>query len=219
MSDENRAGELILSKIGMFNSAVVLYEDTIESNFLNAVDQAIESFAEAHDWGGDFGLHLDSQKENGTWLAPGSWKQVVDESLEADQSPEYRAWVAVGWMHGKSDYWIPLFCNKGVDRGRAGFMFLVTPNSAKGGKRAWNAYAKNINTELINKLVDLGFEDLKDGKFFMPVTFDAGTLAATWRESGEFSYDDDAFKPLADGLRNLKAAKEIFDQILEEAPL
>lgn len=211
MPTENTAGKLILSKLGMFNEAVVLFENTIEPSLLEGFDRVIGDFADKYNWAGEFDLHGENYS---CWLAPENWGVAKPEN-----DLVYKASFEMDYIHGDDDYWAALFCNQGVDGGQAGFKFVVKPNREKGGKKAWNAYAKEIGHASIAELASLGFKNLGGGVFFLPILLDEDILASTWDASGKFSHDDDAFNPLTDGLEKLKTAEKIFTQILNAAPL
>lgn len=199
MSEDNKAGQLILSQLKMFNEAAVLFEQLVQPAILKGIDSTIEAFGEESDWDGKYELESDDD----CWLAPKTWIT----------NPGEKARFTIDWIDGDDDYWIALFCDVATQGGRAGFFFRVEP-SAFGGKNAWNAYAKKIPQELISKLTALGFQNRNKGSFFLPVTLDNQLLANSFLEYGEFTEDDDSFAPLLAALETLKQAVPIFDQIM-----
>lgn len=211
MSDEKKAGALILSQLGMFNESRKLFENTVETAILDGFDRAVEKFAEVNDWVGKFELSGDDSE---CWLAPKDWN-----SAEPGEEPDVKARFKVHCINDDDDYWTALFCGQGGSGGEAGFSFSVRPNKEKGGKTAWNKYAQLIDPALILNLASDGFKNLGKGVFMLPVRLDVNLLASTWEENEKFSYDDDVFFPLVQALEKLKTAQNIFNQILNSAPV
>jgi len=208
MATDRKAGQLILSQLKMLNESIFLLEETIEPAILEGIDASVESFAEKHDWVGEYTLATDDD----CWLAPKTWI-----SNPEDEDPEYKAWFAIDCIDGDKDYWVSLFCEAAAQGGRAGFRFTIN-SDILGGKNAWNAYAKKIPQELISKLTELGFQNLGKGNFFLPVKLDSEALGNSFLEYGKFSNDDDSFAPLLDAMEKLKKAAPIFDQIISNYP-
>jgi len=207
MSNENKAGALILSQLGMFNEAVSLLA-TIESKFFEAFDESVSGFAEENGWVGNYDL---SDNED-CWVAPNNWNMAEPEE---DHDP--KAKFAIDTInHDANDYWIALFCEQGKSGGEAGFMFDVN-YKVFGGKTTWNNFAKTINQSMSSKLLRLGFKNKGKGIYFLPIHLDANLLANTWEENGEFAHDDDCFEPLRQAFGKLKESQEIFTQILSKA--
>jgi len=194
MATDRKAGQLILSQLKMLNESIFLLEETIEPAILEGIDASVESFAEKHDWVGEYTLATDDD----CWLAPKTWI-----SNPEDEDPEYKAWFAIDCIDGDKDYWVSLFCEAAAQGGRAGFRFTIN-SDILGGKNAWNAYAKKIPQELISKLTELGFQNLGKGNFFLPVKLDSEALGNSFLEYGKFSNDDDSFAPLLDAMEKLK---------------
>lgn len=207
MSNENKAGALILSQIGMLNEAIAML-NTVESKLLESIDTVIKDFTDENGWIGNFDL-----SKNGSWLAPSEWKLT-----EPEDGLHPNAWFDVDIINNDDDddYWTALFCEQGISGGEAGFMFNIEYKFF-GGKTAWNNFAKTIDQSMISKLLNLGFKNQGKGIFFLPIHLDANLLASTWEENGEFTHDDDCFDPLRQALEKIKAAQEIFSQILNKA--
>lgn len=205
MSEDKKAGHLILSRLGMFNEAVVLFENVIEPAMKKGIDACAEYFVEENDWCGEFEFHSDDS----CWLAPAHWR-----SNPGDEDPELKAWFEIDYIEDNNDFWTALFCGVATQGGEAGFSFCIDPASF-GGKNAWNACAKKIPQDLILALDGIGFKNLGKGKFFLPVRLDCQQLAQSWLEFGEFTRDDDSLIPLAASLEKLKQAVWIFDQIMQ----
>lgn len=209
MSEENKAGQLILSQLGMFNEAKILFENTVEPAVLRGIDTCVESYAEDNDWNGKYEL----VSEYDCYLAPKTWITNPGE-----EEPEFKAKFVIDTIDDHDDYWTADFCGLASQGGQAGFMFSVD-HASFGGKNAWNACAKKIPAELISQLTKLGFQNQNKGEFFLPVTLNNQLLAQSWLEYGEFTKDDDSLIPLCEALEKLKQAVPIFDQIMQNCAL
>ena len=206
MSEEREAGQLILSQLGMFNEAVVLYENVIEPAIAKGFDKCIETFANDNEWSGEYEFHTENSN---CWLAPKQWI-----TNPGDEKPEFKAWFELDCVDGDGDFWGALFCRVGTKGGEAGFAFEITP-SCFGGKNAWKACAKQIPQEVIAKLGELGFKNKNNGRFFLPVYLDNQQLAQSWLDYGVFTHDDDSLAPLRNALEKLKDAAPLFDGIVK----
>lgn len=204
MSEDRKAGQLILSQVGMFNEAVVLFENTIQPAVLAGIDACVESFAEDNGWDGEF-----EANEINCWLAPRTW--ITNPGAE---EPEFKAKFEIDYIDSNDDYCTACFCGVATQGGQAGFVFSIDPGCF-GGKTAWNACARKIPQDLIAQLTRLGFQNKDKGQFFLPITLDPQQLAQSWADSGEFTQDDDCFKPLYAALEKLKQAVPVFEQIMQ----
>lgn len=204
MSEERKAGELILSRFEMFNEAVVLFETVIQPAIHDGIDKCIESFASKNDWLGEYKL-----SDGNCWLSPRSWTINSEE-----EKPSHKAWFYVDCLDGNNDFWTATFCGIGTENSEAGFFFSIDPK-VFGGKNAWNAYTKLIDQELISQLTAIGFHNKDKGRFFLPVRLDINQLAKSWLEYGEFSKDDDSLTPLNTALATLNQSVAIFDLIMQ----
>lgn len=206
MSNENKAGALILSQIGMFSEATYLFEK-VQTNMFESFDEIIKNFADENDWVGNFNLSGNSQD---CWLLPKNWNLAKPK-----EKIDYKARFKVDYINDENDdHWTALFCKQGSASGEAGFKCDVKLK-AFGGKSSWNDLVCN-DPKIISNLTKLGFK-LNKGILFFPIHLDANQLAETWEENGEFSYDDDCFEPLRQALGKLKTAEDIFSQILNQA--
>lgn len=206
MSEDKKAGQLILSQLKMFNEAVVLFENVISPAINRGIDSCVENFVEKNDWLGEFEFESDNKK---CWLAPGHWC-----SNPAEEDPEFRAWFEIECIEDGDNYWAALFCGVATQGGEAGFKFCINPRIF-GGKNAWNASAKKIPQDIILKLEGLGFKNLGRGEFFLPVLLDSQKMSQSWFEFGEFTKDDECFTPLCAALEKLKQAVQTFDQVMQ----
>lgn len=209
MAEENQAGKMILSNIGMFNEAVVLFEKIIEPAIMKSIGECVEAFAKSEQWINYF----DNDDGLDCWLAPSQWNVDSDPKAKFD----------LNYTNDDDgfDCWHALFCNQGSTGGEAGFMFYAD-EVLFGKKRAWNNNFKTIDGALVDKLKNIGFKVVdNDGKktFFLPVHLDALQIAEIWGNDGEFSGDDSCFEPLKSAMEKLKMAWPTFDAILNAWPV
>ena len=212
VADERKAGVLILSNLGMFNEAAVLFEKVVQPAILKAINYSIETFAEENDWDGEFDL---AGHNNECWLAPLAWNIA-----EPDDEVCYKASFDIDFINGANDYLTALFCKQGTEGGEAGFMFNIDPRLF-GGKTAWNYYIKSINPELIAKLEKAGFKRQGKGKFFLPVHLDVNEIKSAWEKYGEENMEnfaDDALAPLNLALQLIQSYCGTFDEIMNNVP-
>ncbi len=214
MTSEFQAGKMILSQIGMFNEAAILFEHEIQPAVLGAIDECVEVFAKAEQWPGNFELAGD---ECDCRLAPEQWNQREDDT---DFDP--RAWFAVDCVDDKDDHWTALLCKQGSAGGEAGFMFAVD-SGVYGTKASCSKYLSSLNDETLEQLRKIDFKLVDYGKgkktFFLPIVLNADSLAETWGNSGEFSEANPCFEPVKVALEKLKMAWPIFDGILKAWPV
>lgn len=211
MSQERKAGELILSQLGMFNEAMVLYGTVIEPAIFKGIDECVENFVHDSEWIGKSHLGPD-----GSWVAPKTWL-----NNQGEEEPERNAWFEIDVIESHDDYWPALFCGAGTRGGQAGFLFKVN-NRIFGGLNPWKKYVNSIITgELMAQLSKLGFKKWGDKNefFFLPVLLDNKVLAQSWLDYGEFTKDDESLAPLNEALEKLKQAAPIFDQIMQACPV
>jgi|GEM_PF-427389 len=211
MADERKAGSMILSQLGMFNEAVILYGNVVEPTILKAIDKSIENFTDENNWEGEFDLAGD---DNDCWLYPAEWNIAGP-----GEEPAPKARFSIDCINGDDDYWAALFCRQGSTGGEAGFIFDVDPTKFN-GRRAWNTYTTTIDPVLIATLDRAGFNALGRGKFFLPVHLDANLLASAWETYGEEEISefamDDSLKPLTIALETLKRSCETFEKIMSD---
>lgn len=207
MSEERKAGQLILSQLGMFNEARILFENTVEPAVLSGIDSCIESFAEENDWDGVYKL----ASKDDCRFAPKRWI-----SNPGERRLIFTAKFQIECLEDNDDYWTAVFCGKASQGGQAGFMFSLDP-SFLSEKIDWNIFTQKIPQELIFQLTtSLGFQNTTNGKFFLPVLLNNEQLAKSWLNVGEeFSADDKSLIPLREALEKLKQAVPIFDQIMQ----
>lgn len=210
MGSEHKAGSLIISQIGMFNEAAVLFESVILPAFFGGIDLCIKNFANQKNWLGVFDL---SGEESNCWLAPKKWNEA-----ESEKEPECKAWFAIDTINDNDDYWTALFCGQASKGGEAGIMFDVDP-AKFGGRRACNAYFREIDPSLIDKLAKKGFKNMGRGQFFLPVRLDSAKLASAWEDNeGEFPADDECFSPLLSALETIQNSWMDFNAIVSGYP-
>lgn len=214
MADETKAGALLISQIGMFNEAVIHWNNVVEPAILSAIDQRVKDFAENNGFDGEFDL---AESDN-CWIAPPSWKIAAqDEKPAQDEKLAYKAWIEIGCTDDSGDFWTALFCTQGSNGDEAGFIFDVNAKSEFNGQKAWNAYAAKIEADLVKDLEVFGYKYLGKGKFFMPVHLDATQLAEAWEAYGTDGNlaDDDCFEPIINVLEKIKESIPTFENIME----
>lgn len=207
MADERKAGALLLSNLGMFNEARLLFENVMEAAILKAFDHAVEAFSNEVDWDGVFNLADDV----GCWVAPATWN-ISQPGEDAD----HKAYFEVDCINDNDDYWTALLCKQGSEGGEAGFMFNIEPRQF-GGLRNWNSYIKNIDSDIVDKLGKAGFIDQGKGKFFLPVHIDVIAVKEAWEEYGDENTEDFAeycLEPLRSALKTIQNNLGIFDEIM-----
>lgn len=206
MSQEAKAGQLILSQLKMFNEAVVLFENVINNAFEETVDGCVSSFSDDNDWVGKFEL----ASKNKCWLAPKNW--VINPK---EKNPKVKSKFFVNCLDEENmSYWVAIFCGVPAKDDQAGFSFEVEPN-AFGDKKTWSTCANQISPDLVSRLITLGFQNQGNGHFFLPVRLDNQLLADTWHKEEKFAEDDDCFAPLREALEKLNQAVPIFDKIMD----
>jgi len=214
MADEFQAGKLILSDIGMFNEAMIVFRDVVEPAVLGAVEECVEAFAKVEQWVGGFDLAGDDEN---CWLAPPQWK-IEPDGGEIDAE----MWFEISCSNGDDDSWAALLCNQGSSGGEVGFLFGADPDKF-GKKMAWNKSFKQINKTELDQVKKLGFKIIEngDGKqaFFLPFHLDAAALADIWGNDGEFSDGDACFEPVKKALEQLKLAVPLFNTIMINWPV
>jgi hypothetical protein len=213
MADEKKVGSLILNQLGMFNEAVIFFENIVEPAILEAFDKVVENFANENNWHGAF--DLEGGKD--CCLLPSAWIITYPEK-EKKGKYEYRARFEIVSINDQDDYWTACFCRQASAGGEAGFVFSVNHNEF-GGVKAWNAYAANIDSGLIAELVneENGFKKLGTGEFFLPIHLDADKLKSAWEAYGNINGDafaKECFEPLNTALETLESTWGIFDKIM-----
>lgn len=205
MSKGNEAGTLIFNQLKTFNESVVYFGQTLEPAVLKGLDSCIEAFCEeSPGWYGEFDL----TEESDCWLAPKQWNLTP-----RDDEPDFKAWFGIDCINDNDDYWVAVFCSAASAGGQAGFMFDYQAKEF-GGKTAWKNCVKNAG-QVVNDIVALGFKNMNDGRFFLPVRLDASELAKTWDDSGTFEKNDDCFQPVRDALEIVAKSVPYFDALMQ----
>ena len=212
MTQNHTAGTLLFKQLKTFNESVVYFEQTLQPALLKAIQDCVEDFCSSgSDWHGHFDL------ENEDWqLAPLDWliehEEETDEEEVSFLKQTHKAIFEINYIEDNDDYWSALFCGVGTAGGEAGFMFDCD-GKAFGGKNAWKRCVRQATSQL-DQLAKLGFKDLGDGNFFLPVRLNTDALASTWEESGKFDKDDDCFQPVRDALECIAKAAPVFDALM-----
>lgn len=208
MADETKAGALLLSQIGMFNEAVVHWENVVQPKILGAMDIIVEKFAEQNGWD----KKCDFEENNDCWIAPTSWRL---EDQDGDQ--DHKAWFYMDDINASYDYWIATYCGQGQEGGEAGFIFDVNAKMFN-GQRAWNTYTTKIGSELVKALEKYNYKDLGKGRFLLPIHLDPEQLAKAWETYGADDIkiaEDECFDPVRTALKTIEDSVGIFDKIME----
>lgn len=201
MSEDFKAGSLLFKRIDVLNEAMILYWSEVEPAFFNGLSETVEEFVKQNgEWFGEF-----NPEDQDIWLTLKEWNR------QSEQDNGHDAWFFIDTLN-ESDYWVASFCNKGIESAQSGFRFTVSHKNIGTTKRKWSSYATSLS-ELNSKLNELGFIDLGNGDYFLPVTFDCNELSSSYEKFGKFERDD-AFKPLLDALENIKQSAPTFTQMI-----
>lgn len=209
MTQNHTAGTLLFKQLKTFNESVVYFEQTLQPALLKAIQDCVEDFCSS---GSGWHGHFDFPEEFDCRLAPLHWLIEQGEEEVSFQKQTHKAIFKIHYIEDNDDYWPALFCGVGTAGGEAGFMFDCD-GKAFGGKNAWKRCVRQATSQL-DQLAKLGFKDLGDGNFFLPVRLNTDALASTWEESGKFDKDDDCFQPVRDALECIAKAAPVFDALM-----
>ena len=209
MTQNHTAGTLLFKQLKTFNESVVYFEQTLQPALLKAIQDCVEDFCSS---GSGWHGHFDFPEESDCRLAPLHWLIEQGEEEVSFQKQTHKAIFKIHCIEDNDDYWPALFCGVGTAGGEAGFMFDCD-GKAFGGKNAWKRCVRQATSQL-DQLAKLGFKDLGDGNFFLPVRLNTDALASTWEESGKFDKDDDCFQPVRDALECIAKAAPVFDALM-----
>ena len=209
MTQNHTAGTLLFKQLKTFNESVVYFEQTLQPALLKAIQDCVEDFCSS---GSGWHGHFDFPEEFDCHLAPLHWLIEQGEEEVSFQKQTHKAIFEINCIEDNYDYWSAVFCGVGTAGGEAGFMFDCDVK-AFGGKHAWRRCVRQATSQL-DQLAKLGFKDLGDGNFFLPVRLNTDDLASTWEESGTFDKDDDCFQPVRDALECIAKAAPVFDALM-----
>ena len=209
MTQNHTAGTLLFKQLKTFNESVVYFEQTLQPALLKAIQDCVEDFCSS---GSGWHGHFDFPEESDCRLAPLHWLIEQGEEEVSFQKQTHKATFEIDYIEDNDDYWLALFCGVGTAGGEAGFMFDCD-GKAFGGKNAWKRCVRQATSQL-DQLAKLGFKDLGDENFFLPVRLNTDALASTWEESGKFDKDDDCFQPVRDALECIAKAAPVFDALM-----
>lgn len=209
MTQNHTAGTLLFKQLKTFNESVVYFEQTLQPALLKAIQDCVEDFCSS---GSGWHGHFDFPEEFDCRMAPLHWLIEQGEEEVSFQKQTHKAIFKIHYIEDNDDYWPALFCGVGTAGGEAGFMFDCD-GKAFGGKNAWKRCVRQATSQL-DQLAKLGFKDLGDGNFFLPVRLNTDALASTWEESGKFDKDDDCFQPVRDALECIAKAAPVFDALM-----
>lgn len=197
---ERQAGILILSKLKMFNEAVVYFEQYIIPAFWKSFDQCVERFMNDSNWVGK----ANYEHQDYCWLAHPTW---VIEGINCKYWFENSSTVTDG-----NDYILAVLTGTGTEQGQFGFEFKLNAGFFGGAKKI-TSYTLAIQQKHRKQLHELGLVDRGKGGYFHPVTLDPILLTECWREYGEFPVEHEVFSPLRTALEKLLKSTEILDAI------
>ncbi len=201
MSESRKAGSVILANLAMFNESVVLFENEISPAFLKAFDKVIDSFIKNENW---FGVASFADDEDRCWFTLPSWNIGTEEKYD------YSAWLAVtNYADGDNSFYLANLCGIGDV---LGFKFSVESKHF-GGARKWSNFYLKAASDFQSALAGLGFSELKNGEFFIPITLNLQKVLQAWDDE---AYDE-AMQPVIDVLGKVKQAMPIFDALVSKA--
>lgn len=204
--EERKAGTLLLSQFKMFNAAAVMFETHIDPPFWKGFDRCIKEFVQTVKWAHE----IDYAGNAYSWLAPQSWQFDSDA---------WRYWFETHHTAVQEvDFRLALLAGVGTEQAEMGFRFTLGERFFGKGKKRAVYVSERIGSQYYSTLCKLGFRDLNDGNFFLPVHLDLNTLAACWQEHGEFPYDHDVFIPLCAALHKVKEAAPVFEAFCNAPP-
>ena len=177
----------------------VKHLDRIETEVHKTMDQVAETWAEEHEWKGEY-----AYKEVGLWVAPSDWQA---HEVEEDEHPYFSIQVGAGdteaYVKDDEDFfYLTRLCGLGF--GQLGFVF--EPVILKTSK------FKKILKDIGPLLEGTGFAVDADYRIFLPFKLDVAALSEAIKEEDIES----AFGPFKAALEQLKSAKPAFDKIIEK---
>lgn len=201
MSNNKDAGRMILGDLGLFNQAVVLFEQELEPEIQTKFAEAIQSWADKHDWAS----WINAENIDGACVAPPKWS-FKEESGDEDANPWFQFAPAES---GDSYLLADLF---GVGSTSVNWWFCI---HEKGlgfeSKKAWKKALQAVAEKYSERLKPLGI--IYDEPYFnLPLKLDPTKLADAW---GDDSYDE-LFEPLIAALDTLEKAVPILDEMVNE---
>jgi hypothetical protein len=205
MTDERKAGKLILDNLAMFNESVELFEQQIQPEVFVEIGKCVGSWANENGWRFVFDWNENS---NNCWVAPSSWNLGDEEN--------FKSWFAFWYENTKTEsFELANLCGCGQDR--MGFWWNDDSVYLGMRKRQWKAFCRDFKQEIPSKLKEMGFEQKEDSflGWFFPVTLDSAKLAMAYEEE---DYAE-ALQPLVQVLDKLKSSQAIFDEIISLAEI
>ena len=205
MANGHQAGSLILNQLRTFNDSFIYFEQVLEPALWGGIDLCVEAFCnERDDWSGEFNF---TDEEN-CWLQPLHW--II---TKGDNDSEDKAFFYFRIINDDVNFYVATLCGLSNTGGEAGFMFKCN-NKIYGGKKAWTSHIKKEDKKL-EDIISLGFKNMGDGNFFLPVKLDSLLLANTWDEYGKFTNEDECFQPIRDSLDTLAKSVPLFDTLMQ----
>ena len=208
MANGHQAGTLIFNQLKTFNDSVLYFENVLCPALFSGIDACVETFFDnkKNDWKVKSKL-ADEDEEFYCELQPVDWVITQD-----DNESEKKASFLIRFMNDDISYYAAVLCGLSNTGGEAGFMFERT--NAFCLKKPWQNHIKKAG-KILDDILALGFKNMDDGKFFLPIKLDPLLLANTWDESGKFAHDDECFLPIRKVLETLDKSVPLFDALMQ----
>ena len=205
MTDTRKAGTLILENLAMFNEAAMLYEDVIEREIFEKLDNVIQNWAQENGWENKTISDADFNFE--AWVAPPKWNASGDNKEEPSKA-NFSLWYLE--EDATNSFFVADLC--GVGQTEMGFWFEISYPTF-GGRTKWNAFAKTIPTDMTKKIAEFGFRDQGRCAYFLPIKLDHEKMARAW-DNEDYT---ECFEPIVSALKTLKDSQSVFDELLAMA--
>lgn len=200
--EERNAGTLILSKFKMFNESVAFFEQYIDSAFWKGFDASIKKLIDNYEWTGKVNF---SENEY-IWFSPKHW-------LLDPKTKDCKYWFQSYLTPNEGlDYYLSVITHTSTEQVRFGIQFTINSHWI-GGAAALKNYCNNLDKELLDQILELGFENQGKGNFFLPINLDLNLIIECWKNYGEFPHTDEAFAPLEELIKKIEKSIPILDKL------
>jgi len=199
MSDLRKAGGLIIENISLFDHAYRLFEEVQKEIFFK-IDEIIEEWAKEAGWISECDFF--GQKDN-TWLSSVEWKTKESDDFYA------KFYLTVKDNNDEIEsQWLTDLCGESATQ--LGLRFIVNHQIFM-GKAKWNIFCKSLPNATEN-LKNMNFCYEGKGEWIIILRISSKDLASAYENEDYFEIKPNVFEVL----NNIKKAKPIFDQLLEE---
>ena len=182
----------------MFNDAVMLFENEIQDEFIDALNKVIEEWVDNPEWTGDFKKFIK--------IYPSKW------SISSSEEESYTA-ATFDWSFLQGDQGSNYLVNLcGFSQNEMGFTFCVKHDEF-GGKLKWSKFCKTLPVSISSGLQALGFSDTGLGVFSISIRLNPNLLASSWENE---NYEE-VMQPVIAVLENIKQSVPIFDEMFSLA--